>query len=93
MIVGHLDSSHGPAIFWRLPDLRQGDDVIVSRVDGSSARFVVARSARYARASFPSADVYGPTVAAELRLITCGGGFNFLSGQYSDNVVVYATMA
>jgi hypothetical protein len=93
VIVGHLDSYRGPAVFWRLGELRPGDEVVVGRSDGSSSRFLVARAARYARAGFPSADVYGPTPTAELRLITCGGLFNFLTGQYLDNVVVYATGA
>ena len=92
VFVGHLDSYVGPAVFWRLGELRPGDDVLVGRSDGSSVRFQVARAARYPRASFPSAEVYGPTAAAELRLITCAGSFNPLSRQYSDNVVVYATM-
>jgi Sortase domain len=92
VFVGHLDSYVGPAVFWRLGELRQGDEVIVGRPDGSSVRFQVARAARYPRASFPSGEVYGPTAAAELRLITCAGSFNPLSRQYSDNVVVYATM-
>ena len=55
--------------------------------------FLVARVARYSRSRFPNSDVFGPRPDAELRLITCTGSFNFLTRQYSDNLVVYATLA
>ena len=93
VIIGHLDSDHGPAVFWRLGQVRAGDEVRVSRTDGSAARFLVARVARYSRSRFPSSEVFGPRPASELRLITCTGSFNFLTRQYSDNLVVYATLA
>jgi hypothetical protein len=35
--------------------------------------------------------VYGATPAPELRLITCGGTFNYSTGSYLSNTVVYAT--
>jgi hypothetical protein len=93
VVIGHLDSDRGPAVFWRLDQLRVGDEVVVSRSDGSSVRFVVRRLARYSRSSFPSSDVFGTRAAPELRLITCSGRFNFLTRQYTDNLVVYATGA
>jgi hypothetical protein len=93
VIIGHLDSDHGPAVFWRLSQVRSGDEVRVSRSDGSVARFLVTRVARYSRSRFPSSDVFGPRPDSELRLITCTGSFNFLTRQYSENLVVYATLA
>jgi hypothetical protein len=67
--------------------------VVVSRAGGDTVSFTVQRVARYPRSAFPSAAVYGATRQPELRLITCGGFFNPLTSQYSDNVVVFATMA
>jgi hypothetical protein len=93
VIIGHLDSDHGPAVFWRLSQVRTGDEVRVSRTDGSAVRFLVARVARYSRSRFPNSDVFGPRPGSELRLITCTGSFNFLTRQYSDNLVVYARLA
>jgi hypothetical protein len=93
VLVGHLDSNRGPAVFWRLDQLRAGDEVFVSRADGSSVRFSVRKLARYSRSSFPDPDVFGTRTGPELRLITCSGRFNFLTRQYSDNLVVYATAA
>jgi hypothetical protein len=93
VLVGHLDSDRGPAVFWKLGSLRPGDYVSVSRADGSTVGFLITRLARFPRAEFPSAEVYGPTVGPELRLITCGGLFNFVTRQYRDNLVVFATEA
>jgi hypothetical protein len=37
--------------------------------------------------------VYGPVPDAELRLITCGGTFDYARGSYLSNVVVYARLS
>jgi hypothetical protein len=49
--------------------------------------------ASYAKASFPTAEVYGPTPDAQLRLITCGGALDARRHTYADDVVVYARLA
>jgi sortase (surface protein transpeptidase) len=91
VIAGHVDSSTGPAVFYRLEDLAAGDGVQVSRSDGRMVDFRVTRVAEYPKDDFPTAEVYGPTTGAELRLITCGGSFDTSRRSYRDNVVVYAT--
>jgi hypothetical protein len=45
----------------------------------------------YPKDEFPTGQVYGPVPDAELRLITCGGTFDPVTGSYLANVVVYAT--
>jgi hypothetical protein len=80
-------------VFLHLALLRPGDDVVVvNRADGSSARCTVDRIARFARAFFPSREVLGATASPELRVITCGGAFDWLTGEYRDNVVVFAKL-
>jgi len=90
VIVGHVDSTKGPAIFFRLRQLRAGDAVLIRRADGSAVRFVVYRTTQYPKDNFPAGQVYAPTPDAELRLITCTGTFNRAAGSYLDNFVVYA---
>ncbi len=92
VIAGHLDSYNGPAVFARLPEVRPGDEVEVTRKDGSIVRFSVTRIDVYPKDRFPTMAVYGPTEGPELRLITCGGAFDRARGSYRDNVVVYARM-
>lgn len=91
VIAGHVDSRQGPAVFFRLYQLRQDDLIQVQR--GSKwVTFRVVSTARYPKDRFPTAEVYGPTPDAQLRLITCGGTFNKTRRSYVDNVVVYAVV-
>ena len=93
VIAGHVDSYTGPAVFYRLAELRPGDPVEVLRTDGSTVQFRVDRTAEVRKASFPTEQVYGPVSRPELRLITCGGGFDYVTRHYLDNVIVYAHQA
>jgi sortase (surface protein transpeptidase) len=90
VISGHVDSRSGPAVFYRLRDLRRGDTVRVQRADGVWLAFEVTGTARYAKAAFPTDAVFGPVTGPVLRLITCGGEFDRSRGSYLDNVVVSA---
>jgi sortase (surface protein transpeptidase) len=92
VILGHLDSRTGPAVFYRLGELTAGDEVLVDRADGSTARFLVTSTQRYAKAKFPSELVYYPTLRPELRLVTCGGPRD-PTGRSLDNVVLFAEQA
>lgn len=92
VLTGHVDNVAGPAVFFRLRDVVPGDRVTVQRADGTTAGFTVTRVARYPKDAFPTAEVYGPTPDAELRLITCGGAFDRAARSYLDDVVVYATL-
>ncbi len=89
VIAGHVDSVDGPAVFYRLGELRKGDTARVTRADGSIAVFTIDRVETYDKASFPTHEVYGKTTdRSELRLITCGGGFDQQAG-YLSNVVAF----
>jgi sortase (surface protein transpeptidase) len=90
VIVGHIDSRSGPAVFYRLPELRPGDRVVVARADGTTVRFAVDSVAQYPKRAFPTQAVFGPAPDPLLRLITCGGSFDTSRRSYRDNVVVTA---
>ena len=89
VIAGHFDTKKGPAVFYRLADLRNGDPVEVLRGE-RWLKFKVLAVRKYPKDKFPTNEVYAPTPNAQLRLITCGGAFNATSGHYVDNLVVYA---
>jgi hypothetical protein len=93
VIAGHVDSRTGPAVFYRLRELRPGQTVLVERADGTRLRFVVEQGRSYPKAGFPTAAVFGPVSSAELRLITCAGDFDRARGSYRDNLVVFARLA
>lgn len=92
VVAGHVDSVDGPAVFSRLGDLAPGDEVLLDREDGTTARFTVTGVGRYPKRDFPTEAVYGPTPRAELRLVTCGGDFDRSARSYLDNVVVTAVL-
>jgi len=92
VIVGHIDSLTGPGVFFRLRLLHPGSRVYIRRADGTLAVFEVTSVRSYPKARFPTAAVYGPVPDAELRLITCGGAFDYATGHYLSNVIVSATL-
>jgi sortase (surface protein transpeptidase) len=92
IILGHVDSSRGPSVFWRLAELVPGDVVKVRRVDGTVAVFTVDGSEQVAKRAFPTERVYGNTDRPALRLITCGGPYDRRTHRHRDNVIVYATL-
>lgn len=93
VMAGHLDSKTGPAIFWRLRDLRPGDEVLVTSDDGAERRFLVRELAHYPFDQAPLDRIFGPGDHAALNLITCGGTFDQPTQNYDQRLVVYATLA
>lgn len=91
VIAGHVDSKSGPAVFYRLRDLKSGAKIIITTGNGKTVTFTVDGVAQYAKTKFPTAAVYGPVPGPVLRLITCGGAFDRTVGHYRDNLVVYAS--
>ena len=92
VIAGHIDSYAGPGVFFRLGALRPGDQVSVTLADGIVAVFRVAAVDEYRKSSFPTSQVYGPVTYAGLRLITCGGQFDYQTRHYLSNTVIYAVL-
>jgi sortase (surface protein transpeptidase) len=92
LIVGHVDSYEGPAVFQRLEQLERGDRIAVQLADGSLVRFVVDRLASYPKSRFPTDEVFAWS-APQLRLITCFGSFDKARKSYTRNLVVYASLA
>lgn len=89
VILGHVDSYLGPAVFFRLRTLRPGDHVNVALADGVITHFVVRQVAMYPKANFPTLLVYGSHGYSALQLVTCGGVFDTQTGHYLSNIVVY----
>lgn len=94
VILGHVDSQEeGPAVFFYLQYLGPGDEIHIDRVDGSTITYVVEATERHNKDEFPTDAVYGPTEEPTLRLVTCGGDFDFGVRTYADNVIVFASLA
>ena len=92
VILGHVDSYQGPAVFFKLRSLVAGDLVDVSLADGVSAQFEVTDVAQYLKTSFPGQLVYAGHGQSTLQLVTCGGTFDAHTGHYLSNIVVYTSL-
>lgn len=92
IIAGHVDWGGRPGVFFDLRDLSSGDDIAITRRDGSTARFRVTRVEQFAKDDFPTQAVYGDLDHAGLRLITCGGAFDRQMRSYADNLVAFAEL-
>lgn len=94
VILGHVTAlnEEGPAVFFKLGDLRKQDKISVTRADDTVAVFTVTRIVQTPKPDFSSMDTYGNTKGSELRLITCGGSFNKSTGRHADNIVVHAKL-
>jgi Sortase domain len=92
VILGHVDSYQGPAVFFKLRSLVPGDLVNVSLADGASAQFKVTFVTMYSKTSFPDQEVYGGQGHSSLQLVTCGGAFDSHTGHYLSNIVVFTSL-
>ncbi|TWJ27622.1 class F sortase [Micromonospora sagamiensis] len=92
VVVGHVDTSTGPAVFHDLKRLRSGDRIEVDRADRSVAVFEVDAVERFDKERLPVDEVFGDFSRPSLRLITCGGRWVGGATGYADNVVVFASL-
>ena len=89
VILGHINGRGHDGVFAHLDRIEVGDPIHVD-----DRTFTVTEVGRFPKDQFPTGRVYGPkTASPELRLITCGGAFDKVSGNYADNLIVFATLA
>ncbi|MEU9255339.1 class F sortase [Streptomyces sp. NPDC048270] len=90
VLIGHFDTVRGPAVLRDVSRVRTGDEITVSRADGSTALFRVRELEQVDKRRFPTDKVYGDTARPELRVITCGG--RITDGHRPDNIILYADL-
>ena len=92
VMAGHVDWNGSPGVFYDLRSLAAGDEITVTRADGSAVVFGVVSVDQFDKDAFPTDAVYGDLDHAGLRLITCGGSFDAAERSYDDNIVVFADL-
>ncbi|WP_306984147.1 class F sortase [Alkalicoccobacillus murimartini] len=92
VMAGHVDSKTGPAVFFELEDLVEGDEIIVLDSDGNELTFEVKSKESYDRNDAPMNDIFGATDTRSLNLITCSGTFNREAGTHDERLVVYTEL-
>lgn len=93
VLLGHVDTARsGPAVFFAVKRLEEGDRIEVTREDGFVVVYEVTGVESFPKRRLPYEDVFGVEPVPVLRLITCGGEFDREDG-YTENVVVFADYA
>jgi hypothetical protein len=93
VIEGHVDSAaSGPSVFYRLGALAVGQQIYITRRDHTVAIFRITAVRQYPKDQFPTTAVYGNARYAALRLVTCGGQFDYATHHYLSNTVVFAAL-
>ena len=96
VMAGHIDYWNvGPAVFYGLPSLVPGDLIQVFGEDGEVYEYEVEWLENYDVATELTPEVIqeeivGGTDEESLTLITCGGPFNYDTGEYLERMVVRA---
>lgn len=93
VVAGHLDSTTGPAVFFRLRELQPGDEIFIGNEAGQELRFVVADSELYDADNAPLDRIFGPAIKPRLNLVTCDGAFDQSARQYDKRLVVFTELA
>jgi LPXTG-site transpeptidase (sortase) family protein len=88
---GHVDyHDYGPAVFWNVGQLEQGDTIEVRLEDGTVYTYAVAEKEQIYADGAAVGEIVGPSANEIITLITCGGTFDNVSGQYDQRVIVRA---
>ncbi len=93
VMAGHVDYWEvGPAVFANLGTLAEGDTIEVVGEDGTAYTYAVEWTELYENATAPIQEIVGETEDPSLTLITCGGEFNYDTGEYVSRYVVRAVL-
>lgn len=91
LMAGHLDYwDVGPAIFYNVGLLVEGDQINITGEDGNVYTYAVDWVRNYDAYNAPIEEIVGPTDGESLTLITCGGPFDYENGVYLQRTVVRA---
>ncbi|KAA0544604.1 class F sortase [Bacillus sp. BGMRC 2118] len=92
VMAGHVDSKTGPAVFYKLDQLKIGDEITVTGVKGESKVFVVTNMKSYPRKEAPVEDIFDFSYSSQLNLITCSGEFDRVQQTHKERLVIYTTL-
>ncbi|MDP9363637.1 MAG: class F sortase [Chloroflexota bacterium] len=92
VMAGHIDYWNvGPAVFYSINQLAEGDEIGVTGTDGEVYAYAVEWVRQYDAADAPLDEITGRTTDEALTLITCGGTFDYATGEYLQRTVVRAS--
>lgn len=93
VLASHINFKGKQGTFADIGDLKVADVVDVYGKYNASARkvrFTVTAVREYHKKALPYQQIFDQQTAGRLVLVTCGGRFDTSTGNYLDNIVVYA---
>jgi len=94
VLAGHINYAGVTGDLAKIGTLDPGDHVFVYGFrQGKPVKleFLVNAVRTYRKTALPFLQIFDQKVAGRLAIITCGGPFDARTGNYLDNIVVYAT--
>ncbi len=92
VFAGHVDYwDVGPAIFFNVRDLEEGDPIVLTGEDEQQYTYAVVWKETVEVAGLTTdriGELVGPTDDESVTLITCGGEFDYTTGEYLSRTVV-----
>ncbi|QST00529.1 class F sortase [Pontibacillus sp. ALD_SL1] len=92
ILAGHVDDRTGPAVFFDLKDLEQGDLIYLTGKDGKELTFEVNKVIAYPKDNAPLHKIFGPSNQRNLNLLTCTGTFDHSIQDHEERLVVYTSL-
>lgn len=96
VLAGHVDFWNvGPSVFYNLRDLAEGDEIVLTGENQSTYAYAVDWVDTFLIDDLTTGgvlqEVTGHTDTRSVTLITCGGEFDYVNGEYLSRMVVRAT--
>ncbi|MBA2247317.1 MAG: class F sortase [Chloroflexia bacterium] len=95
VMAGHVDYwGVGPSVFFNVKDLAEDDEVALTGSDGSIHTYAVDSIETVGVEELTSGrigELVGPVPGQALTLITCGGEFDYVNGEYLSRTAIRAT--
>ncbi|MGC4189864.1 MAG: class F sortase [Thermomicrobiales bacterium] len=96
VLAGHVDYWNvGPSVFYNVRDLTEGDEITLTGDDGATFTYAVQTNDTYGVQDLIGgklSEVVSPTATAMLTMLTCGGEFDYVNGEYLSRTVVRAAL-
>ncbi len=96
VLAGHVDYWNvGPSVFYGVGSLAEGDEIILTGANNATFTYVVATNDTFGLQDLTSgklSEVVSPTPAPALTMITCGGEFDYVNGEYLSRTVVRSNL-
>jgi hypothetical protein len=93
ILAGHINYSGVSGVLGSIGTLRPHDKIFVNGIHGKKhmrLRFTVTGVRTYRKTTLPYKSIFNQHSVGRLAIVTCGGPFDSSTGNYEDNVVVFA---